>query len=88
MKLSDDGVGYSPSERRVFGILSGSGTVTAEEISRRMYARGKAPYHAVRVAMSTTKALGEKIRMNREPFVLKKSARKGPYPIHFWLEAK
>lgn len=89
MKLSEDKIKYSPSEVRVFDILAKTKEpATSEDVADKMYAKGKAPYHAVRVAMMTLKSLAQKIHENKEPFVLKQSARKGPYPVHFWLERR
>ena len=84
---------YSPSEARLFDILKEScsdekSAKSAEDIAKLMYKRGAAPYHATRVAIMTLKSLGEKIRLNAEPFSLKKSKRRGPYPISYWLEKR
>jgi len=84
---------YSPSESRLFDILKEScrdekSASSAEDIARRMYKRGAAPYHATRVAIMTLKSLGDKMRLNAEPFDLRKSKRRGPYPISYWLEGR
>lgn len=81
---------YSPSESRLFDILKelAGKPASAEEIAKKMYKRGAAPYHATRVAIMTLKSLGDKIRLNAEPFDLKRTKRRGPYPISYWLEKR
>lgn len=81
---------YSPSEVRLIGILkalAGKPTL-AEDIARFMYKKGTAPYHATRVVGMTLKSLAGKLKKNNELFVLKKSKRRGPYPIDYWLEKR
>lgn len=78
---------YSPSETRVLNILQTLGKpATAEAVAKKMYKKDEAPFHSTRVATMTLTSLAKKIKANKEPFVLKKSERRGPYPIDFWLE--
>lgn len=83
-------VAYSPTEERVFLVLrKANGTeLTAEQIAERVYKKKAAPYHAVKVTSMTLKDLARKLDLNADIWELKKSARRGPYPIGFWLEKR
>jgi hypothetical protein len=88
MKLSEGEINYSPNERRAFAILPKDGRrITTVEITRKIYQRStKKPYYARQATLGVMDELVRKVMANKERFVIKRSARRGPHPISFWLE--
>ena len=83
-------VEYSPMEQRVFLVLrkANGSPLTAERIAARSYKKKEAPYHAIKITSMTLKDLAKKLDQNEDIWQLKKSTRRGPYPIDFWLEKR
>jgi hypothetical protein len=85
MKLSNTEVNYSKRETEVFRHLSKK-RLTTTEITNKLYAKKEQPLYARQSVLMALVSLRKKIDKNREPFVLKKTKRSGPYPLQFWLE--
>lgn len=83
IKLKDDDVAevpYSKTERVAFSALPRGNPKSTSEILDKFYG-GEVPYHGRNVLNSLIRSLSKKIRINREPFVIEKSARRGPHPM-------
>ena len=88
MQLSENrDVKYSPLEKRLFGQLQRSPKSTVD-ITEAVYPERERPFNARQSVLGALNSLSKKIRQNREPFAIKKSKRKGPHPVNFWVEAK
>lgn len=90
MKLTSGGaVSYSPAEKEVFALLSSKQQTTSSLVERRYTKRGEpAPFHAKTSIVGIIRTLARKIDHNKEPFVLKTTARTGPRPMTCWLEKR
>lgn len=80
---------YSPSEQKLFKLLPKDGSRIASDVLTQLRKKKyKWDIEHMRNAVSVTMAsLMNKIDENHEPFILLKTAQKGPYPVEFWLEA-
>jgi hypothetical protein len=91
MELKTEGlkIGYSPREKEAFGFLSlgESHAATTKELAERRYGADP-PYHSLSIMNAVMNSLSKKMKINREPIMLKKSSRNGPHPIHYWLERR
>jgi hypothetical protein len=85
MKLSNTEVNYSKRETEVFRLLSKKRQTTTD-ITNKLYGEKEQPLYARQSVLMALVSLQKKINKNREPFVLKKTKRSGPYPLQFWLE--
>jgi hypothetical protein len=89
--LERESTPYSKSEREMFQLMPKDGTkVSTKELAemRQKVRRDRPIEHgrpAVNVIMTS---LMNKIKDNKQSFVLRKSKPKGPYPVSFWLEPK
>ena len=81
---------YSPTEQRVLALLPSDGTkLTSGEIMDLHFGTAKRkPLNAQKIIIGILRSLMLKSSRNREPFRICKSARKGPYPIKFWIEER
>ena len=86
MNLSaDKKVKYSPIEQKVFAVLSRK-QKTSTDITAAIYPKRDRPYYARQTVVGALDKLTKKALKNRESFKVMKSKRKGPHPIHFWIE--
>lgn len=88
-KLSDkdNGVRYSKTERLVFEALPADGRkITTVALTDKIYGRRQRPFNARQNVLSILNTLVRKVKANKEPFKLKRSERRGPHPIEFWVE--
>lgn len=83
-------VNYSPFERKVFALLTKKPKTTKaiteavwEDVERR-----HRPRYARQSVLGALTNLSDKVRVNREPFKVKKTERTGPHPIMFWVEKR
>ena len=87
MNLSlDPKVRYSPGEQRLFALLNQK-PIPSTVLAGKYY-RGDVgvPYHSRKIVIGLADSLRKKVIINREPFRVIKSNRKGPHPIEIWLE--
>lgn len=79
---------YSPNQTRLLAILERLGGVAADskKIVSLHYARRERPLHAQNSVVCVLNSLIVKVRRNREQFRVKKTERRGPYPIEYWME--
>lgn len=83
----DPAVRYSPSEKKVFPLLS-SRKKSSREIAERYYDGAVvAPFNRQRIISGILSSLVKKTRHNGERFVISCGKRQGPHPIEYWLEA-
>ena len=75
---------YSPLERKVFEVLKEQPKSTVD-ITHEIYGRNR-PTYARQSVLVALNGLADKVKLNREPFRVKKSKRKGPHPVNFWVE--
>lgn len=85
MKLSAKGVRYSPTEQKAFSFLSTKPKTTIE-LSDAIYTKTTRPFNDRGVVLSVMKKLTNKVHANREPFIIRSTERRGPYPVSFWVE--
>jgi hypothetical protein len=82
---------YSKGERSLFSLLPADGTsITSHELVRRRQKREENwridyPGNTVSTLM---RSLIRKVARNKEPFKLRKSKQRGPYPTEYWIEFK
>ena len=89
VKLSTDGTPYSGNERRAFAAMPKTGRpISTTELAERMYKNGNGPANARQVALAVMVALSRKVKRNREAYVIKRTARSGPYPLQWRIEAR
>lgn len=80
---------YSPMEQSILALLPDDGTkVSSEQIVELHYGKRKRPFNARKIIIGVLRGLIQKSNRNRESFKIHKSARKGPYPIMFWIERR
>jgi hypothetical protein len=80
-------VSYSPSERKIFKILSRGRQLTSTELMERFYANEDTKkYHARETLNAWLNSLRDKLAFNRAAITLRKSELRGPYPMSWWLE--
>lgn len=79
---------YAPREREVLEVLrSARGRrLTTTEIVDRVYEAGAHPFNARQSILSTLYSLTRKSEERSEKFWIKRSLRRGPRPVSFWLE--
>ena len=76
-------VKYSKMETRVLDLLSKGSSVTSEELVKKLYVVGEAPYYARESVTSLLRALIKKLAHNGEPFTITKTQPGGPYPTSY-----
>lgn len=80
---------YSPTEQRVLALLPSDGTkISSGEIIDLHFGTRRKPLNAQKIIIGVLRSLMQKSSRNKEPFRICKSARKGPYPIKFWIEER
>ena len=85
MELVDKTVRYSKNERRAFAVL-GSKPLSTAELTEKIYGRSRRPFNDRQVVLGVLTSLAKKAKVNKEDFAIKRSARKGPHPVTFWIE--
>lgn len=89
MKLTSSGeVQYSEAEKKLFGLLSTRERRSTSELVQLKYDGETVPFHAKGIIRAIANSLTAKVERNGEPFTIMKSARRGPYPVEFWIETK
>lgn len=89
--LSSDGrhLRYSPRERRFFALLPKDGkAINTKKLIERYYKDDELPGHPHANIIDMAGSLIEKIEKNKEPFRVKRTDRRGPHPIEFWVERR
>lgn len=79
-------VSYSPFEQKVFAALQLKVPKSTVDITDEVYTPRERPHNARQSVLGALISLSKKVRKNREPFAVKKSERKGPHPVNFWIE--
>jgi hypothetical protein len=79
---------YSPSERRLLDLIKYGQKISTSELLEGMYEGEYEPFHGRGSVNATLSDLIRKVDLNREPFVIRKSARRGPYPVSVWREKR
>jgi hypothetical protein len=87
MKLSTQGVRYSPGEQKAFALLTAKPKTTIE-LTDAIYKNGNRPFNSRDVVRGMMKRLMDKIRLNKEPFIVRCTERRGPHPLSFWVEKR
>ena len=87
MKLSKDGLNYSKRETELFRCLS-TKRQTTTDLTDKLYGENEQPQYARQSVLMALVSLRRKIDKNREPFILKRTKRVGPYPSEFWLDER
>lgn len=84
--LRNNGVRYSPAEQKLFALLPRGrrNAILTTDLAHQLHGR-RAPHGRAQV-IGTAKSLLRKMRLNREPFRLRKTERSGPYPVFIWVE--
>lgn len=79
---------FSEAELRLIDILrkNGGSPMSSKRIAAAHYRSRKSPANAVRSVVVTLNNVIKKSKGQRECFAIKKSRRRGPSPIEFWLE--
>lgn len=91
MKLEGSRVRYSPSEKKAFEIIvktNAANPMNTVEFVDKLYGKARRPYNARQTALGVVISLLKKSQYNQEKFVIKRSERKGPYPVRFWVERR
>ena len=79
--LRNNGIRYSPAERRLFELMAKSrNAVSSKALAQKLHGRA--------IVVGTANSLIEKSRRNREPFRIQKTKRCGPHPIEYWVEKR
>lgn len=81
-------VRYSPSEVRLFGILSNNKRkrMAVGDLIQAFYPRGSVPFHGRTIVNGIVNSLIRKTHHNREDFRMKRSPQRGPHQTEVWLE--
>lgn len=80
---------YSAMEQGLLALLQNSpdaGLSTLELV--KAYYKKRAPRNARQSVTVTMSSLIDKVRRNKEQFIIKRTRRAGPSPVQFWLERK
>jgi len=84
MKLSSEPrYSYSPKEKEVFKLLA-TKPRTSVSIIEQMYE--DPPLNGRQIIIGVLKSLQQKVKMNREPFMIERTERAGPIPVSFWIK--
>lgn len=80
---------YSAMEQGLLALLrnSESKRIDTDTLAQQYYKR-RPPRNARQSVLATMRNLADKVRRNKEPFLVKRTARRGPHPVEFWLEEK
>ncbi len=80
---------YSPREKELLALIRSTGNrrLTTSELMDKVFGDNP-PFNARQSLLSTLTNLDRKIERRREKFKLKKSPRRGPKPVSFWLEER
>ena len=79
---------YSPMEQRLFQLLPTNGrTMKTSELAQKFYGTTKLPFGGQNVVTGCLRSLAAKVKHNREPFLIMRSARTGPTPTEVWIES-
>jgi len=81
-------VRYSPSEQQLLNLLPKDGTrITTSDLVNKRYGKN-VPLNGQKIVMSAMRSLIDKVVIKREPFRVRRSTRRGPKPIEFWIDQK
>lgn len=88
LELRSDG-GYSNTEQKIFAALLRLGPIDSDQLTHSIYGdKRRKPRYARTAIVGAARSLSDKITDNREPFRIKSSGRRGPYPMEFWIEER
>lgn len=76
---------YSKGERKIFGLLAPARRSSAD-IAERYYRPLHVPMHGRKIIIGLMNSIRRKVVLNKEPFRIMASPRKGPNSIFFWVE--
>lgn len=77
---------YSDREKSILALLpKGGKRINTVELMKKKYGKN-VPFHGRIIIIGTLRSLMRKVVYNKEPFRIKKSERRGPHPIEFWIE--
>lgn len=78
---------YSPREASVLAILTKSKgrRMSTTDLIEKVFTKS-VPFHARQSILSTLSSLASKVEKKGEKFEIKRSNRRGPRPVSFWLE--
>jgi hypothetical protein len=90
MKLSKDKkIRYSPLETRILENMPKDGTkITSMEMATKAYDPGEAPFNARQTILHGMDRLLAKGDLNKEPWEIFKSQRRGSQPTYFWMKKR
>lgn len=90
LKLSqNDLIRYSPTEKALFELIPRNGSkIDTKTLTKLYYERQQEdiPMHGRVIVNGTVQQLIEKVRRNKEPFVIHHSGRAGPNSAEVWVE--
>lgn len=76
----------SSREEQLYALLSSRPLSSADLI--KQYYGPKPPANARTIVVGRLRGIAEKLDRARDPVRLRKSPRKGPHPIEFWVEKR
>jgi hypothetical protein len=80
---------YTIRQREVFKLLPQNGRrIDTISLADQFFRRSKyrKPIHRRISVLGLVNSLSEKVRRNKEPFRIRKTKRRGPHPVHVWVE--
>ena len=86
---SENAIRYSKMEQKLFKLMPRNGKkISTKMLKERYYAaeQEEEPFAARSIINSSLKALIEKIRRNKEPFIIQHTGRHGPNAAEIWIE--
>lgn len=91
LSLNSNGpVRYSDKEKAVFALLRrhGNRPVDTIKLLHSYYDGRPVPFNGQVALNGTIRSLVTKVERNKEPFRIRKSERRGPHPMEYWIEKK
>lgn len=76
---------YSKGERKIFGFLAPVRRSSAD-IAERYYRPLHVPMHGRKIIIGLLNSVRRKVELNKEPFRIMATPRKGPHAIYFFIE--
>lgn len=80
---------YSAMEQSLLALLQHvpNTRLDTNDLASSHYGRRR-PRNARQSVIVTMRSLTDKVKRNKEPFIVKRSKRTGPHPIQFWIEKR
>lgn len=73
---------YSDKEAKLLVLLS-KRAMSSSELTQKLYDGEEIPHHARESVTSMLRSLIKKVEINNEPFIITKTAQRGPYPTQY-----